>query len=389
MDAPRGPRAGVPGAPAAGRGLAWRRLPLLALGMLALLAALWSGATRLPFALPQPHAGWPLLHGPLMVSAFLGTVIGLERAVGLGARWAYAAPLLTGLGGLALIAGLPAPGAMGLAAALATGGSALLVLLFAGVVARQPASFTVTLAAGALAWLAGNALWLAGQPLHTVVPWWIAFLALTIAGERLELTRLQPPTRMGGRLFAAVAALLGAGLALGTAGWTQPGLRVLGAALLALAAWLLRYDIARRTVRQRGLTRFMAVCLLGGYAWLAVAGLSLLLAPPAGPGLRYDAALHAFFLGFVFAMIFGHAPVIFPAVLQRPMPYAPRFYAHLALLHASLLLRVGADWAGWWPGRQWGGLLGVAAIALFLVSTVAALLTPRRAHPPGSRSANA
>lgn len=30
----------------------------------------------------------------------------------------------------------------------------------------------------------------------------------------------------------------------------------------------------------------------------------------AGP--LYDAMLHTFFLGFVFGMIFGHAPIIFP-----------------------------------------------------------------------------
>ena len=40
----------------------------------------------------------------------------------------------------------------------------------------------------------------------------------------------------------------------------------------ALAAWLLRYDIARRNARQSGLTRYIALCLLSGYLWLALAG---------------------------------------------------------------------------------------------------------------------
>ena len=56
---------------------------------------------------------------------------------------------------------------------------------------------------------------------------------------------------------------------------------VFGAALLALALWLLRQDIARRTVKDTGLTRFIAVCLLSGYAWLALAGAIML-----GGGLR-------------------------------------------------------------------------------------------------------
>jgi hypothetical protein len=33
---------------------------------------------------------------------------------------------------------------------------------------------------------------------------------------------------------------------------------------------------------------------------------------------HYDITLHAVFLGFVFAMIFAHAPVIFPLVFRRP-----------------------------------------------------------------------
>jgi len=36
----------------------------------------------------------------------------------------------------------------------------------------------------------------------------------------------------------------------------------------------------------------------------------------------YDAFLHAVLLGFVFAMIFGHAPIIFPAVLGIRIPFA-------------------------------------------------------------------
>ena len=40
----------------------------------------------------------------------------------------------------------------------------------------------------------------------------------------------------------------------------------------ALAAWRARYDVARRTIRGHGLTRYMAASLLVGYGWLAAAG---------------------------------------------------------------------------------------------------------------------
>ena len=42
--------------------------------------------------------------------------------------------------------------------------------------------------------------------------------------------------------------------------------------ITALVAWLATHDVARRTVRSRGLVRFMAASMLAGYFWLAVAG---------------------------------------------------------------------------------------------------------------------
>ena len=115
--------------------------------------------------------------------------------------------------------------------------------------------------------------------------------------------------------------------------------------MLALAAWLLKQDIARRTVRGTGLTRFIAVCLLSGYAWLAVGGARDPRVPAgSSPGSpAYDAAVHALALGFVFSMVFGHAPIIFPAVMRVRMPYHWTFYAPLALLHLSLAVRLAGD----------------------------------------------
>ena len=82
----------------------------------------------------------------------------------------------------------------------------------------------------------------------------------------------------------------------------------------------------------------------------------------------YDAALHAVFVGFVFSMVFGHAPVIVPAVLRVRFPYHPVLYAPLALLHASLAVRVLVSV----PVGAWGN---AAAIALFVA--IAALLVLR------------
>jgi hypothetical protein len=183
----------------------------------------------------------------------------------------------------------------------------------------------------------------------------------------------------------------GAGLSLV---WAEAGVRVAGAGLVAIATWLASHDLARRTVRFGGVTRFIALCLLIGYAWLATAGLLWLASGAHAAGPAYDAMLHAVFLGFVISMVFGHAPVIVPAVLRLPLPYRPRFYAHLALLHAGLVVRiVGGDVLGMEGMRQLGGVLNVLALLLFVASSAASVLqelarrrglgaSPLRASPP-------
>ena len=345
-----------------------RRLPLLALGMVALLTGLWAGLARLGWDVSVPRPGFSSLHGPLMVSGFLGTLISLERAVALGQPWAYAAPLLTGLGALVLIAGGPLIAAQ----LLILGGSAGLVAIFVAIIRRHPALYTLTMGGGAAIWLIGNVLWCVGRPLFHIVFWWAAFLLVTIAGERLELARLQQVTSRAQALFLFLLGILLTGLVLSE--WSfDPGVRVTGAGFTGLAVWLSRHDIARRTVTQTGLTRFMAICLLSGYGWLGLSGLAALGYGGVPVGAQYDLILHAFFLGFVFAMIFAHAPVIFPAVLGARMTYRPLFYAHVVLLQITLLIRLGGDVTGWGPGRQVGGLLNAVTLVLFLANTITAL----------------
>lgn len=339
--------------------------------MLALLTGLWAGLARLGWDVPLPRAGFSSLHGPLMVSGFLGTLISLERAVALGRPWAYAAPLLTGLGGLGLIIGVPLIAAQ----LLILAGSLGLVAIFAAIIRRHPALYTFTMGGGAIVWAIGNLLWCVGRPVFQVVFWWAAFLVVTIAGERLELARLQQVTRVAQTTFLLLLGILLTGLIV--LGWSfEWGVRLFGLGLAGLALWLGRHDIARRTVKQAGLARFIAICLLTGYVWLGISGLSAMWYGGVPVGPQYDATLHAFFLGFVFAMIFAHAPIIFPAVLGTRMSYRPFFYAHVALLQVTLLVRLVGDVGGWGAGRQVGGLLNVVTLLLFLVNTVSALRSP-------------
>ena len=352
-------------------------MPLLVLGALALGAGLWAGLVRLGWVMGAPTLA--LLHGPLMVCGFLGTLISLERAVALGRRWAYAAPATTGLGGVLLAASV----GTWYGPLLIVVGSLVLVAVFGAVLRIQLQPFAVVMALGAVAWLVGNVAWLGGAAVLHVVPWWMGFVVLTIAGERLELSRMLLHAPRVERLFLVLAGLLVVALVV-TAVAPGPGWRLVGVALVALAAWLARYDVARFTVRQSGLTRFIAVCLLAGYAWLAVGGVLAVVFGSVAAGPAYDVVLHAVFVGFVFSMVFGHAPIIFPSVLGVPITYRPLAYVPLVLLHASLGLRLVGDLllaggiAGAFPVRAWGGMLNAVAVVLFLALTVYGIVKGQR-----------
>lgn len=341
-------------------------LPFLILAILALLAALWAGLMRLGWQLPALTPSLAILHGPLMISGFLGTLITLERAVAMKQKWMYLPPLLSGLGWLvaAILPNLPV--GMILLTLASLGGVAIL----SEIVRREFALHTVTMYLGALAWLTGNLLWMFGWQIYQVVFLWMAFLVLTIAGERLELSRVLRPTQMQQTLFGAIIAIFITGIT--TALFNlQLGTRLSGLGLILLLLWSLRNDIAWRNLKHKlPLTRYIAWCLAFGLLWLGIGGaLSIVFgAQVAGP--RYDAVLHVVFVGFVISMIFGHAPIIFPAILGVPINFHPAFYAHLFLLHASLTLRVIADYANWHTLRMWGGVLNEVAILLFIGMTV-------------------
>jgi hypothetical protein len=93
-----------------------------------------------------------------------------------------------------------------------------------------------------------------------------------------------------------------------------------------------------------------------------VAGILLLITPPGTTAFSYDAAVHAISIGFVLSMIFGHVPIILPAVTGLRLRYNSFVYASLALLHASLVVRVGGDMLARLDLRALGGALTVLAL---------------------------
>jgi hypothetical protein len=307
-----------------------------------------------------------------MVSGFLGVLIPLERAVAIRQKWMFAVPASAGLGWITL---LFVPFLGGSFLTLASIGT---LMILGVMVRREPHLHTVTMFFGVLAWVAGNLLWLFGFPIFQIVYLWITFLVLTIGGERLELSRVLRPAPGQLRLFGMIAAALfvGAILAIITLSW---GARLSGLSMLALSLWFLKNDLATRTIRHTNpLTRYIASCLFAGFLWLGLGGMLLLYFGALYAGPYYDAALHAVFVGFVISMIFGHAPIIFPAILGVPITYYRWFYVHLVLLHLSLFIRLLGDLTGQLDIRRWGGFLNELAILLFLGATIYSIVGSRK-----------
>jgi hypothetical protein len=154
---------------------------------------------------------------------------------------------------------------------------------------------------------------------------------------------------------------------------------VAGAGCLAIALWLLRFDIARKTIRQKGLPRFAATCLLSGYVWLGVSGLLGLLQGAVIAGPRYDAFLHTVLIGFVISMIFGHAPIIFrmlrlPITFNRSSTSPDLHIAHPGITETWQHL----------PLRLWGGLNGYILRFLASIAYVVALVRKNQRKSPAT-----
>lgn len=331
-----------------------------------LLGGLWGGLLRMGWGWPTPAGGLAAGHGVLMIAGFLGTLISFERFFAAQYHWklppaVFVLPLFSAGGALWLsLGGHLALGqlAMGVTATALT-------ILLTFIAYKQPNLPHFCLAAGASLWLGGLWVWWGAGFVAVAVPWWAGFLVLTIAGERLELARLRQLSRPAVLTFLLPLFFLLVGL-IGSWWSVAFSYQAAGVAWLGWGVWLWRYDWAWYAMRRPGLTRFMAVSLLLGYAWLLVSGVLWLWQGQFLAGLAYDANLHTLFVGFVLSMIFGHAPMILPAVTGRMVLYNPLFYLPLLALHLSLLWRVGGDFTAQMSWRQWGGLLNELAFLSYL-----------------------
>ena len=366
------PQNSIPDA-AAGRASALRVLRFLFLGcgVAAFALGLWTGFARLGVGLTGAAPRLVEFHGALMICGFFGTLISLERAVAFNRPFAYLIPLCAATGIFALLA--KAATLAGTAFLIASLGLAAASLWNA----RRLGSVLLAVipSIAALCWGLGTLLWLADRPAAESAGWWLAFLVLTVAAERLELSRFATPPPIARAFFVAIVIALLTGVARGEL--DGPSSPFLGAGLLACGAWLAIYDLARRTVRLSGQIRFGAMCMLLGYGWLIIAGLELLARPLQVTLFWYDATVHAITLGFVLSMVFGHTLIIFPSVTGLKLRYSAVLYLPLLLLQISVAMRITADFAAWMELRLLSGFVTVVALALFAVIIAAASVSGR------------
>lgn len=366
------------------------RVALLVLGGVSLLIGLDAALLRLGVWAPLSATSAADAHGMVMVLGFLGTLIAVERAQSLGATWGYLAPALLGTGALTVAAG-------GMAGKLLLAEGAW---LFAAVLwalwRRAPTGSVAAQVAGVVLAAVAATLWFRVE-VPALLPLLASFLVITIAAERAGMAQLT----LGARAPAILVGLTCWLVTASTISLVHPdaGARAVGVGCLATAGWLARDDIARRMVRTTGLRRFNGVALMLGYFWLALGGVTWAVAGVPDRQGSYDLIIHTIFVGFGLSMVLAHAPIIFPAVLGRPLPFAPLLWVPLTLLHGGMAVRVAGDLAAvatWW---QVGGMVQVVA-ALTMAGSILALAvrgdrTPPRTpaatppHPPRGRPASA
>ncbi|MCE7992115.1 MAG: hypothetical protein HEP71_09045 [Roseivirga sp.] len=342
------------------------RLPVILLAMMSLIVGLLTGFLRIGWTLPV--YGLSGNHGAIMVGGFLGSLITLERAIVLKSNWAYAIPLTSGLSMIAFFIGQDQWAHVLLIAA-----SAGLIVIYLVAINQKKGVYIEYLLVGAICWLAGNILLLRTGFYPSVFPWWMIFVLSTIVGERLELTRFLPVTKFQKQLLGIFQLVALAGIMLPFHG---PGRWMTGAGLLAIALWLMKFDVVRVLLKKQGHFFYTGLALFSGYCWLLMVGALVLINP--ATGYAYDALLHTFFLGFTFSMIFAHGPIIFPGILgQTVQPFHKLLFVWLGLLNVSIIGRVLADFGLWMEMRMWSGMLSGVSIIFFLITLMVVLQKQR------------
>ncbi len=381
------------------------RFSFMVVGICVLLTALWGGLFRIGWNVPTLIPGLAGIHGPLIVCGFVGTYVTLERAYAFkGGLYSYLPCLLVAAGAAALLIRSESK----LGPALMVGGSLGFSVLCFILLARERSHDAAFNAIASVQWLVGNVIWYAGWPVFNVTLWWMSFVLFGTAGQRLQMARMMrtEPKWQGLLLAALLTVFVGhVTMALGTLSGDESmmdvvgdaiydprikmGMRIAGAGLLLASGWFLRFDVPRNIFKRPGIARYIAVCLVSSYAWLAVCGVLSIAYAGLMLGMVNDAAIHAFFLGFLFFMILGHGPILAPTMLGLNITMRTWYYAQVIILNLSLILRVVGDVVQSAPLRRAGAMGNFVAISLFVLTLAYSLYADNRLRRSAQEGATA
>jgi len=349
-------------------GVRIERIPIILLAMFSLIVGLIAGLHRMgwnfAFAISADHGG-------IMIGGFLGTLISFEKVIPLKKKLLFTIPVLSGASVVFFFIGLPAA-SMTVLTLASTG----LFSVFLFYLSRQHNRSYVIMSLGAFSWLVGNIAFLLTGFYRVALPWWMAFTLLIIAAERLELMQFLPVTIHQKRILTGI---LGVFILSCLFTFHGAGGILAAAALISVAIWLLRYDVVAIHLRKRGLIQYIGVALLSGYFALMLTGIFIPLV--ATQPMGYDAVVHAYFIGFVFSMIFAHGPMILPGILGiSEKPFHPLYYLWLFMLHSSWMIRVLSDLSLDLTLRKYSGVLTAISILGYFLTLSITTIRRYRAH---------
>ena len=338
--------------------------------LLSLVLGVLAGLFRMGWSIPIGQVAGE--HGALMVGSFLGTLICLERIVALKRNWMYSIPIISGMSLIFFLNGFAFAAFVAL-----TIGSLGLIYIYIELISRFKEYYFYIMLIGAIGWAVGNIIMIVEPFYPSATPWWITFILLTVFGERLELSKFLPQSSTKKSLMVAAIAVYLLGIVLP---YHDYGRFISGIGMLLLSFWLIHYDIARKSVKAKGMHRFTGGLLLSAYFWMVVCGLLMIVEFESI--FHYDAMLHAFFLGFTFSMIFAHAPIIFPGVAGLNIkPFHSSLYVWAVLLQLSLALRIVFGLLMDLQMRKIFGMANAVVILFFFVNLVMLIFIQLRKKP--------
>jgi len=335
--------------------------------LVSLVIGVLAGLFRMGWSIPMGEVAGE--HGALMTGSFLGTLICLERIVALKKKWMYIIPVISGMSLVFFLLG-----EQRIAMSLLAVGSLGLVYIYIDLINRFKEYYFYVMMIGAIGWAVGNIIMIINPFYPQAAPWWIVFILLTVFGERLELSKFLPQSKLKRVTMIISISVFMLGIILP---YHTIGKFISGAGMLLIAFWLLKYDIARKSVKAKGMHRFTGSLLLAGYFWLLVCG--LLMIYDFNSLYNYDAMLHAFFLGFTFSMIFAHAPIIFPGVAGLIIrPFHDSLFIWAILLQISLAMRIVSGLLMESHYRTLSGMFNAVIIILFFINLVIVIISKQR-----------